>query len=89
MEELRFPPVCLKVEGGRPRIVASVEHAVFVLEHGWPYDHSARVKALQICRYALEGKAGPSAARDALIYAATQAGIYIDITIQPDDRGTI
>jgi Protein of unknown function (DUF982) len=80
MEEMRFPPVCLKVEGARPRIVSSVEHAVFVLEHRWPNDHPTREKALQICRYALNGKAGATAARDALVYAAVNAGIYIDLT---------
>jgi hypothetical protein len=80
MEEMRFPPVCLKVEGGRPRIVTSVEQAVRVLEHRWPNDHPTRLRALRICRYALEGKAGSDAARDALVYAAVNAGIYIDLT---------
>jgi len=83
MEELLFKPVCLKVKGGRPRVVASVEHAIFVLEHKWPIHHPTREKASQICKYALKGEIPASAARDALVHAATHAGIYIDITIRP------
>lgn len=72
-------PVCLKIEGRR-RVVTSVEQAIFVLERRWPGDHSARTKALAVCRIALNGKAGAAAARDALVYAAIKAGIYIDLS---------
>jgi Protein of unknown function (DUF982) len=79
MEQISISPVCLKFEHEPYRIVSSVQQAWEILENQWPNDRPTRHKALQICTYVLQGRAGPTAARDALVYAAIDAGIYIDV----------
>lgn len=86
MSELNFAPICLKSEGNRTRLISTVEQALHALERHWPNDDPARQRAVRVCQMVFEGRAAPSAAHDALIRAASRAGIYIPFTVVDRDH---
>jgi len=79
MRKLPFPYVTIMThQVGRTHNVSSVEEAAESLAMNWPIKSSDQLStAKQACLDALEGRIMCTAARDAFIEAAKEAGIYI------------
>ncbi|MBZ9653571.1 DUF982 domain-containing protein [Phyllobacterium lublinensis] len=84
MDTIHFSPVKLAITGQEFRVVRSVQEAWTLLAEQWPMrPGKAHHRALTICTIALQGRAGAEIAREALIGAAAEAGIYLSAGSQP------
>ena len=70
----------------RDRVVVSTQDAAQILLRDWPLQESQRrLRAMKACLDVLKQKKPPSAARDAFISAAKEAGVYLgDFGTTPD-----
>ncbi|NTI77871.1 DUF982 domain-containing protein [Rhizobium rhizogenes] len=74
-----FPAVTLVMEGaGEYRRIDSVQSATKTLLEHWPIeDGEEYLSAIKVCLDAMMGAVHPSAAREALIKAAAEAGVSV------------
>lgn len=79
MRNLPFPYVTIKFDSsGTQRKICSLAEAAELLELHWPRRDGEKLSlARQACQNALEGKVTCTAALEAFIEAAKEAGIYV------------
>ncbi|HTJ02844.1 MAG TPA: DUF982 domain-containing protein [Methylovirgula sp.] len=73
-------PVTVREFNGSRRVLTSLEGAARFLMQGWPgeRDRPTYAVALKACLAALEGAGAVEEARDAIVEAASAAGILVD-----------